>query len=69
MYKKRENVFLEKHKVGKNSFTRDRKLEFDKTMTMVIKKSNKSLQNAINDTQLELGEGVVITNSAYCSSI
>jgi hypothetical protein len=34
-------------------------------MTMVIKKSNKSLQNAINDTQLELGEDVVITNSAY----
>lgn len=34
-------------------------------MTMMIKKSNKSLQNAINDTQLELGEDVVITNSAY----
>ena len=32
---------------------------------MMIKKSNKSLQNSINDTQLSLGEDVTITNSAY----
>lgn len=64
-YKKREIEFILKHKIGKNSFTRERKLGFDKIMTMMIKKSNKSIQNAINDTQLELREDVVITNSAY----
>jgi hypothetical protein len=63
--KKRDADFILKHKIGTNSFTRDRKLGFDKIMTMMIKKSNKSLQNAINETQLDLGEDVVITNSAY----
>jgi len=63
--KKREEFFQAKHKIGKNSFTRDRKLGFDKIMTMLIKKSNKSLQNSINDMQLALDEDVTITNSAY----
>jgi len=63
--KKREEVFQKKHKIGKNSFIRVRKLGFDKIMTMMIKKSNKSLQNSINDTQLALGEDVTISNSAY----
>ncbi|MDQ7061847.1 MAG: IS4 family transposase [Sulfurimonas sp.] len=58
-------LFQTKHKIGVNSFTRARKLGFDKIMTMMIKKSNKSLQNSINDTQLTLGEDVTITNSAY----
>jgi len=62
---KREEVFKNRHKIGKNSFTRDRKLGFDKIMTMMIKKSNKSIQNSINDTQLDLGEDVTISNSAY----
>jgi len=34
-------------------------------MTMMIKKSNKSIQNSLNDTQLDLGEDVTISNSAY----
>jgi len=63
--KKREEDFRNKHKIGLNSFTRNRKLGFDKIMTMMIKKSNKSLQNSINDTQLALGEDVTISNSAY----
>lgn len=63
--RKREETFQIKHKIGKNSFTRTRKLGFDKIMTMMIKKSNKSLQNSINDTQLALGEDVTISNSAY----
>ena len=63
--KKRDELFQIKHKIGINSFTRARKLGFDKIMTMMIKKSNKSLQNSINDTQLALGEDVTITNSAY----
>jgi hypothetical protein len=63
--RKREEDFISKHKIGINSFTRVRKLGFDKIMTMMIKKSSKSLQNSINDTQLDLGEDVTITNSAY----
>jgi len=63
--KKREELFQIKHKIGINSFTRVRKLGFDKIMTMMIKKSNKSLQNSINDTQLALGEDITISNSAY----
>ncbi len=34
-------------------------------MTMIIKKSNKSLQNSLNNTQLELEEYTTITNSTY----
>ncbi len=63
--RKREEDFVCKHKIGINSFTRVRKLGFDRIMTMMIKKSSKSLQNSINDTQLDLGEDVTITNSAY----
>jgi hypothetical protein len=63
--KKRESSFKKRHKIGKNSFIRERKLSFDKMMTMIIKKSNKSLQNSLNDMQLELGEEVSISNSAY----
>jgi len=62
---KREESFKNKHKIGKNSFTRDRKLGFDKMMTMIMKKSNKSLQNSLNDMQLDLDTDYSITNSAY----
>jgi len=47
--KKRDKLFQIKQKIGINSFTRARKLGFDKIMTMMIKKSNKSLQNSTND--------------------
>ena len=63
--KKREISFSEKHKIGIQSFTRERKLGFDKMMTMIIKKSNKSIQNSLNDMQLDLGEETSISNSAY----
>jgi len=63
--KKRENPFVDKHKIGAQSFSRERKLTFDKMMTMIIKKSNKSIQNSLNDMQLDLGEDVSISNSAY----
>ncbi len=63
--RKREEDFINNHKIGINSFTRVRKLGFDKIMTIMIKKSNKSLQNSINDALLDLGEDVTITNSAY----
>ena len=32
---------------------------------MIIKKSNKSIQNSLNDMQLDLGKEVSISNSAY----
>ena len=57
--------FINKHKIGSNSFTRKRKLGFDKIMTMIMKKSSKSLQNSLNDMQLDLGDDYSITNSAY----
>ncbi len=63
--RKREDDFKQNHKIGINSFTRERKLGFDKIMTMMIKKSNKSIQNSLNDMQLDLGEDITITNSAY----
>jgi hypothetical protein len=63
--KKREVNFKKSHKIGINSFTRERKLGFDKIMSMIIKKSNKSIQNSINDMLLDLGEEVSISNSAY----
>ncbi len=63
--KKREISFIEAHKIGIKSFTRERKLGFDKMMTMIIKKSNKSIQNSLNDMQLDLGEEASISNSAY----
>ncbi len=64
-YKKRDISFIERHKIGTQSFSRERKLGFDKMMTMIIKKSNKSIQNSLNDMQLDLGEEVSISNSAY----
>ena len=52
--RKREETFKNSHKIGNNSFTRERKLSFDKMMTMMMKKSAKSIQNSLNDMQLEL---------------
>ena len=63
--KKRDISFIERHKIGTQSFTRERKLGFDKMMTMIIKKSSKSIQNSLNDMLLDLGEVSSITNSAY----
>ena len=63
--KKRDVSFIEQHKIGTKSFTRERKLGFDKMMTMIIKKSNKSIQNSLNDMQLDLGHTASISNSAY----
>ena len=62
---KREISFIEEHKIGTKSFTRERKLGFDKMMTMIIKKSNKSIQNSLNNMQLGLAEEASISNSAY----
>jgi len=63
--RKREELFKSTHKIGSNSFTRERKLGFDKMMTMIMKKSAKSIQNSLNDMQLELQEDTSISNSPY----
>jgi hypothetical protein len=63
--KQKRVTFQDVHKIGANSFTRNRKLGFDKIMTMIMKKSSKSLQNSLNDMQLDLGSEYTITNSAY----
>lgn len=63
--KKREESFKNRHKIGDNAFTRERKLGFDKMMTMIMKKSAKSIQNSLNDMQLELNDDTNISNSAY----
>jgi len=47
--KKREESFKNRHKIGDTAFTRERKLGFDKMMTMIMKKSAKSIQNSLND--------------------
>ena len=63
--RKREESFRNRHKIGKNAFTRERKLGFDKMMTMIMKKSSKSIQNSLNDMQLELNDNTPVSNSAY----
>ena len=62
--KKRKSLKIDRRSV-RVLFTRERKLGFDKMMTTVMKKSSKSIQNSLNDTQLELGEDTTISNSAY----
>ncbi len=62
--KKRKSLKIDRRSV-RVLFTRERKLGFDKMMTMVMKKSSKSIQNSLNDTQLELSEDTTISNSAY----
>ena len=51
-------------------FTRKVKLTFPKMMSLILKKSTKSIQNSLNDMQLEMRkmnpkENYSITNSAY----
>ena len=63
--KKREESFKNSHRIGNNAFTRERKLGFDKMMTMIMKKSSKSIQNSLNDMQLELQDDTNIKVNSY----
>ncbi|MEA3513421.1 MAG: hypothetical protein U9R37_07440, partial [Campylobacterota bacterium] len=61
----KNSKFKNKHKTNRKYFTRKGKLGFSKIMTMIIKKSNKSIQNSLNDMQLDINDDCTITNSAY----
>lgn len=57
--------FKIKHRIKQSHFTRDVKLTFVIMMSLMIKKSNKSSQNSLNDMTLNSDIGYTVTNSAY----
>ena len=57
--------FKIKHRMKDNYFTRTVKLTFSIMMNLMIKKSNKSIQNSLNDIKLSGDVDYTITNSAY----
>ena len=64
------NYFKKDHKMNKKDFTRDRKLPFSKVLLTVVRKSVKSIQNVLNETQKHLSALLdedleTISKSAY----
>lgn len=59
--------FKRLHSIGEKAFTRCRSLTFSVTLLMVMRNSVKSLQNAVNEAMLALGE-LPVTASAYCQA-
>ena len=64
------NLFKSEHKKSPLDFTRERKLPFVKMVVIMMRKSMKSLQNVLNETQKELAtlwneDSESITGSAY----
>ena len=57
--------FKIKHRIKQSDFTREVKLTFPIMMSLMIKKSSKSLQNSLNDMTLNGNTGYTVTNSAY----
>jgi len=57
--------FKVKHRIKDIFFTRTVKLTFSLMMNLMIKKSNKSIQNSLNDIKLNGDVNYTITNSAY----
>ena len=60
-------AFKQLHSKTKEAFTRSRTLTFPVTLLMVMRNSVKSLQNAVNEAMLALGE-MPVTASAYCQA-
>lgn len=63
-------AFKVTHRIKENYFTRKVKLTFPKMINMMIKKSSKSSQNALNESMMDIAalhgdENYTITNSAY----
>ncbi len=59
--------------MNKKDFTRDRKLTFSKMILTIAKKSVKSIQNVLNETQIILSKLTnedlqTVSNSAYCQA-
>lgn len=64
------NKFKSENRMNKKDFTRDRKLPFSKVLLTVVRKSVKSIQNVLNETQKHLSTLLdedleTITKSAY----
>jgi len=57
--------FKIKHRNKESFFTRTVKLTFSIMMNLMIKKSNKSIQNSLNDIKLNGDVDYAVTNSAY----
>ena len=60
-------IFKRLHSKTAQAFTRCRTLTFSVTLLMVMRNSVKSLQNAVNEAMLALGE-MPVTASAYCQA-
>jgi len=63
-------LFKDKHKKSETSFSRERKLTFSKMIILMTRKSVKSLQNILNETEVYLSKVldeplVTITKGAY----
>lgn len=59
-----DHQFKERHGTKATHFTRDRKLSFSTTIDIMLKKSNKSLQNTLNESKEKLLD---ISQKAYAS--
>jgi hypothetical protein len=59
--------FKRLHSKTAQAFIRSRVLTFSVTLLMVMRNSVKSLQNAVNEAMLALGE-MPVTASAYCQA-
>ena len=64
------DIFKNNHKIDKKDFTRNRKLSFSKMILIIAKKSVKSIQNVLNETQVYLSKLIdedlnTISNSAF----
>lgn len=57
--------FKIKHRIKETFFTRTVKLTFSIMVNLMIKKSNKSIQNSLNDMKLSGNVDYTVTNSAY----
>lgn len=60
-------AFKRVHSKTKEAFTRSRSLTFSVTLLMVMRNSVKSLQNAVNEAMMQLGQ-IRVTASAYCQA-
>ena len=64
------NSFKSENRMNKKDFTRDRKLPFSKVLLTIVRKSVKSIQNVLNETQKHLSNLLdedleTISKSAY----
>ena len=61
----RDEEFKDRHRTESQFFTRTRKLVFELVVLMILQKSVKSIQNLLNEFFQKLGNGILVTNSAF----